>query len=108
VKARTASEGERPGVEPGQCTSNAAWAALGNEGEGPVGTSGQATPVEGDGLRERVVERTTLLAALARVKRHGGSPGMDRMTVEALPGDLKGPWPEIRQACWRERTSRNR
>jgi hypothetical protein len=31
---------------------------------------------------ERVVERENLVAALARVQRHGGSPGVDGMTVE--------------------------
>lgn len=47
---------------------------------------------------ERVVERTNLLAALARVKRNGGSPGMDGMTVEELPEYLKAHWLEIREA----------
>jgi RNA-directed DNA polymerase len=47
---------------------------------------------------EHVVERTNLLAALARVKRNGGSPGVDGMTVEELPGYLKAHWPEIREA----------
>ena len=46
--------------------------------------------MEGDGLRARVVGRVNLLAALARVTRHGGSPGMDGRTVEA--------WPERREA----------
>jgi RNA-directed DNA polymerase len=67
-------------------------------GEDPVGTPGQATPVEGDGLMERGLERANLLAALARVKRNGGSPGMDDMTVEELPGYLKAHWREIRSA----------
>ena len=67
-------------------------------GEDPVGTPGQAPPVEGDGRMERVFERANLLAALARVKRNSGSPGMDDMTVEELPGDLKAHWREIRSA----------
>ncbi len=71
---------------------------LETRGEGPAGTSGQATPVEGDGLRERVVGRANLLAALARVKRNGGSPGIDGRTVEELPAYLKAYWLEIRQA----------
>ena len=71
---------------------------LDTRGEGPTGAPGQATPVEGDGLMERVVERTNLLAALARVKRNGGSPGMDGITVEEVPGYLKAHWPEIREA----------
>jgi RNA-directed DNA polymerase len=71
---------------------------LETRGEDPVGTPGQATPVEGDGLMERVLKRANLLAALARVKRNSGSPGMDDMTVEELPGYLKAHWLEIRSA----------
>jgi RNA-directed DNA polymerase len=43
-----------------------------------------------------VVERPNLLAALARVKTNGGSPGVDGRTVEELPGDLQQHWPAIR------------
>jgi RNA-directed DNA polymerase len=71
---------------------------LETRGEGPTGAPGQATPGEDEGLRERVVGRANLLAALARVKRNGGSPGMDGMTVAELPGYLQGHGPEIRQA----------
>jgi RNA-directed DNA polymerase len=46
----------------------------------------------------RVVERPTLLAALARVKTNGGSPGVAGMTVEELPGDLQPHWPALRTA----------
>jgi RNA-directed DNA polymerase len=38
------------------------------------------------------------VAALARVQRHGGSPGMDGRTVEELPGDLTVHGPELREA----------
>jgi RNA-directed DNA polymerase len=44
---------------------------------------------------ERVVERPNLLAALARVKANGGSPGIDGMTVEEFPGYLREHWPTI-------------
>jgi RNA-directed DNA polymerase len=47
---------------------------------------------------ERVVARANLFAALARVKANEGSPGVDGMTVEALPGDLQQHWPAIRLA----------
>jgi len=47
---------------------------------------------------EQVVERSNLFAALARVRRNGGSPGMDGMSVEALPEYLKRKWPEIRES----------
>jgi RNA-directed DNA polymerase len=67
-------------------------------GEAAVGASGQSTPVREESLMERVVERGNLLAALRRVKRNGGSPGIDGMTVEELPGYLREHWPQIRAA----------
>jgi RNA-directed DNA polymerase len=45
---------------------------------------------------ERVVERPHLLRARGRVSANGGSPGIDGMTVEALPGPLQQHWPTIR------------
>jgi RNA-directed DNA polymerase len=45
---------------------------------------------------ERVVERPTLLKALACVKTNGGSPGIDGMTVDELPEYLRQHWPAIR------------
>src|SRR5687768_5880050 len=65
-------------------------------GEASVGASGGSPPVGDEGLMERVVERPNLLAALARVKANGGSPGIDGMTVEELPGYLQQHWPAIR------------
>jgi len=45
-----------------------------------------------------VVARGNLLVALALVKRNGGSPGVDGLTVEELPGYLREHWPRIRAA----------
>ena len=67
-------------------------------GEASVGASGKDTPVGAEHGMERVVERGNLLAALRRVKRNGGSPGIDGMTVEELPGHLREQWPQIREA----------
>ena len=66
-------------------------------GEASVGASGQAPPVGEECLMERVVARGNLLAALRRVKRNGGNPGIDGMTVEALPGYLREHWSRIRE-----------
>jgi RNA-directed DNA polymerase len=66
-------------------------------GEATVGTPGEGAPVGDGGLMERVVERSNLLAALRRVKSNGGSPGVDGMTVEALPDYLRRKWPKIRE-----------
>jgi RNA-directed DNA polymerase len=65
-------------------------------GEASVGTPNRGTPVGDETLMERVVERHNLFAALARVKPNGGSPGIDGMTVEELPGYLQTHWPTIR------------
>jgi RNA-directed DNA polymerase len=46
---------------------------------------------------EEVVERANLKAALQRVKANKGSPGIDGMTVEALPGYLTEHWPALRE-----------
>jgi RNA-directed DNA polymerase len=67
-------------------------------GEAAVGASGEGTPVGEERLLEQVVERGNLLAALRRVKRHGGRPGIDGMTVEEVPGYLREQWPTLRAA----------
>jgi retron-type reverse transcriptase len=46
---------------------------------------------------EKVVDRENLLTALRNVRRNGGSPGIDGMTVEELPEYLKRKWPKIRR-----------
>jgi RNA-directed DNA polymerase len=47
-------------------------------------------------LMERVVGRDNVIAALKRVQRNKGSPGIDGMTVEALRGHLRETWRELR------------
>jgi RNA-directed DNA polymerase len=46
---------------------------------------------------ERVVERENCLRALKRVRSNKGSPGIDGVTVEALPPYLREHWEEIRR-----------
>jgi RNA-directed DNA polymerase len=65
---------------------------------------GEARPaVQGDersginDLMERVIERENCLRALKRVRSNKGSPGIDGMTVEALPQYLREHWEEIRR-----------
>ena len=55
------------------------------------------TQHEGEGLWERIFSRENLMAALRRVQRNGGAPGVDGMTVEELPDHLKVHWPSIRE-----------
>jgi RNA-directed DNA polymerase len=52
---------------------------------------------ETERLMEEVVERENLLEALKRVKANKGSPGVDGMTVQALPDYLREHWLALRE-----------
>jgi RNA-directed DNA polymerase len=54
------------------------------------------SPASTEHLMEEVCERENLKKALKRVRSNKGSPGIDGMTVEALPGYLKEQWPTHR------------
>jgi group II intron reverse transcriptase/maturase len=49
------------------------------------------------GLVELVLERQNLQAALKRVRKNKGSPGIDGMTVDELPDHLRAHWSELRE-----------
>jgi group II intron reverse transcriptase/maturase len=49
-----------------------------------------------EGLWERIFSRTNLLAALKRVERNGGAPGVDGMTTNELADHLREHWLSIR------------
>src|ERR1035438_8816919 len=55
------------------------------------------SPAVTEKLMEEVVERENVKEALRRVKANKGSPGVDGMTVQQLPGHLKEHWPIIRE-----------
>jgi group II intron reverse transcriptase/maturase len=48
-------------------------------------------------LMGKVLERRNLQAALKRVRKNKGSPGIDGMTVDELPGYLREHWPRLRE-----------
>jgi RNA-directed DNA polymerase len=48
-------------------------------------------------LMEEVCQRENLWKALKRVQANKGSPGVDRRTVDELPGYLKEHWPAVRE-----------
>jgi hypothetical protein len=47
-------------------------------------------------LMDRVLERSNLQRALKQVRSNRGAPGIDGMSVDALPSYLKEHWPKIR------------
>ena len=55
------------------------------------------SPADTEALMEEVCERENCKQALRRVKANKGSPGVDGMTVHALPEYLKQHWPAIRE-----------
>ncbi|KYH30648.1 group II intron reverse transcriptase/maturase [Neomoorella mulderi] len=52
---------------------------------------------QGSGLMEQVVERHNMLAALKRVERNGGAPGVDGIPTERLRDQIRAEWPRIRE-----------
>src|ERR1700726_620760 len=76
-------------------------------GEAPNGLSkgiesltlkrGTESPAMAERLMEEVCERENCKRALARIKANKGSAGMDGMTVQQLPEQLKQHWPVIRE-----------
>ena len=76
-----------------------------NRGEAPTGKRGEEAPTAVHGnersgasdLMEKASERQNLQAALKRVKKNKGSPGIDGMTVDELSGHLREHWPRLRE-----------
>jgi RNA-directed DNA polymerase len=54
-------------------------------------------PAGNQRLMEEVCERANRREALKRVRANQGSPGIDGMTVDELPGYLEQHWPAIRE-----------
>jgi RNA-directed DNA polymerase len=65
-------------------------------GEIRVGKPAEDAPVNGARLMEGVLEKGHLIRAGCQVQRQGDRPGIDGMTVEALPTYLQAYGPAIR------------
>ena len=65
--------------------------------ESSAAKRGTESPAITEQLMEEVCERENCKQALKRVKANKGSPGVDGMTVQQLPGYLKQHWPAIRE-----------
>ena len=78
---------------------------LESKGEAPMVKRSEEVPTatHGDersgtsGLLELALTRENLQAALKRVKKNKGSPGIDGMTVDELPNHLRAHWSELRE-----------
>lgn len=69
-----------------------------------TGRSGEASPAGNgnersgsDDLMEQIVGRENAKQALKRVRQNKGSPGIDGMAVDELPGYLKDHWPALKE-----------
>jgi RNA-directed DNA polymerase len=97
--ARTSLEGIRP-----QMTRQLVLPIM-MRVEAPNGDRSAETPTAAKGsghpgtreLMERVLSRPNLKAALKRVRKNKGGPGIDGMTVEDLPPYLREHWPRLRE-----------
>jgi len=71
---------------------------ISNRGTEPLAAGrGTESPESTERLMEEVLEGENLKKALQRVRANKGSPGIDGMTVEQLPGYLKKHWPTHRE-----------
>jgi RNA-directed DNA polymerase len=64
--------------------------------EASIAKHGRQSPTDGESLMEEICQPGNLWEALGKVRANKGSAGVDGMTVQDLPGYLKGHWTEIR------------
>lgn len=71
----------------------------GQEGMADLLIAGEPSenPMYGTTLMEEICERSNLMLALKRVMENQGAPGVDGMTVQALPEYLKANWLAIKE-----------
>ena len=73
------------------------WLALECESDLGVYNLTTETPTENMELMERIVAPSNVREAYGRVKRNGGCPGVDGMTVEGLIEHLRHDWEHLRK-----------
>jgi RNA-directed DNA polymerase len=73
------------------------WLPFGKKGEQVCVDVVAESPSEEVQLMERVVEQDNMARAYKHVKRNGGSPGIDGMTVQELGPYLREHWPKLRE-----------
>ena len=92
---------ERQNIQMGLAFPEGDWGeapkASGEGTEVSVAMCSAESPAADQCLMEEVCERENLKGALKRVRANRGSPGVDGMRVQELPGYLKEHWPAIRE-----------
>ena len=73
------------------------WLPLECESDLGVYNLSTETPTENLEMMERIVAPSNVREAYARVKRNGGCPGVDGMTVEGLLEHLRDHWEHLRK-----------
>jgi len=81
----------------GEGTTSEARSQSSEGTEASLGECSAESLVPDEQWMERICQRENLWQALKRVKGNGGSPGIDGMMVDELPGYLKQHWLEIRE-----------
>ena len=71
--------------------------------EPPVSSHRLESPTESGGVMREVLSAENLRVALRQVQANKGSPGIDGMTVEALPAYLQTHWLWIKGQLWQGR-----
>jgi RNA-directed DNA polymerase len=71
-------------------------AAATPQGELVAGLSGTPESIHNPALLAQVLDRANLQRALKQVRQNKGAPGIDGMSVDALPEHLRHHWLEIR------------
>ena len=69
----------------------------GARADSPIARRDTESPMWGADLMERICARDNLWAALKRVRRNKGCPGVDGMEVEELAEHLRVHWPRIKE-----------
>lgn len=92
--------GDRKGRKPLEEVSNQKAEVkprgCGASADSPIARQVSERPMFDEQLMEVICARENVVSALARVRQNKGSPGVDGMTVDALPAYLKGNWLWIR------------
>ncbi len=73
------------------------WLPLDCESDLGVYNLSTETPAQSMGMMERIVAPSNVREAYRRVKRNGGCPGVDGMSVEGLAEYLRAHWQQIRR-----------